>query len=404
MKSYPYAFHVALDGNGINGLEGLAGVCLFLFDPDDNSFAFKIKYYPGIAAGHAVSINPGRTVGLLGNSGQHLLFYDPRDLVELERVSTLRVEVPDSALQGSTHAVWLSDSEFITAIGEHFYRFGIDRLATPERLGPHLVKLPHAIKLTSSRRFLVYGSMDHPRQGEAREVGIWDFAASKAVRLQLPATCWHVLPHPTEDVFYAITFRVAPQDNVDYLEWGMSYLKEYVFEIDATTATVTRHWAAGRQMPAHINSDITISKSELIFCTGGSQTIVCLNRDDFSTFSVIDERAGAGDMLARPREVAGQVYDAFTRAGVFTNARHFLGALRVSRFSLLDSVYGCQLSPDERFLFTANRGLNHITVYDYSTKTPRLRVPMPEIQDYVPNLSRFDDPRLGFHHSAVFGG
>ncbi len=151
-----------------------------LFDPTDNSFAFKITYFPGIAAGHAVSLNPGRTIGLLGNTGQHLLFYDPRDLAEIERVSTLRVELPDSALQGSTHAVWLSDLEFVTAIGEHFYRFHIDALTRPECLGPHLVKLPHAIKLTRSRRYLVYGGMDHPRLGEAREVGIWDFATGKA--------------------------------------------------------------------------------------------------------------------------------------------------------------------------------------------------------------------------------
>jgi len=26
MKGYPYSFHIALDGNGINGLEGMAGV------------------------------------------------------------------------------------------------------------------------------------------------------------------------------------------------------------------------------------------------------------------------------------------------------------------------------------------------------------------------------------------
>ena len=77
MQILPTAATSRLDGNGINGLEGLAGVCLFLFDPDDNSFAFKIKYYPGIAAGHAVSVNPGRTVGLLGNSGQHL-YSDPK--------------------------------------------------------------------------------------------------------------------------------------------------------------------------------------------------------------------------------------------------------------------------------------------------------------------------------------
>ena len=76
MKGYPYAFHIALDGNGINGLEGMAGVCLFLFDPVGNRHAYKIVYFDGIAAGHAVSVNPSGTVGYLGNAGQHLLFYD----------------------------------------------------------------------------------------------------------------------------------------------------------------------------------------------------------------------------------------------------------------------------------------------------------------------------------------
>ena len=51
--TYRYAFHIALDGNGINGLEGRAGTCIFLFDPSDNSYAFKISYYDGVAAGHA---------------------------------------------------------------------------------------------------------------------------------------------------------------------------------------------------------------------------------------------------------------------------------------------------------------------------------------------------------------
>jgi len=51
VKGYPYAFHIALDGNGINGLEGMAGVCLFLFDPAGNRYAYKIVYFDGIAAG-----------------------------------------------------------------------------------------------------------------------------------------------------------------------------------------------------------------------------------------------------------------------------------------------------------------------------------------------------------------
>src|SRR5215472_6117803 len=82
-KSYPYAFHVALDGNGINGLEGLAGVCLFLFDPKHNHYGYKIEFFDGIAGGHTVSVNRSGTIGFLGNTGQHLLFYDARTLLKL---------------------------------------------------------------------------------------------------------------------------------------------------------------------------------------------------------------------------------------------------------------------------------------------------------------------------------
>ena len=77
------------------------------------------------------------------------------------------------------------------------------------------------------------------------------------------------------------------------------------------------------------------------------------------------------DMLQRPREVFGQVYDTFSRGNVFTNSRHFFGALRVSWFSFsLDSIYACQLTFDEKYLFTANRGLNHITIYSYPLIKP----------------------------------
>ena len=85
-SSYPYRFHIALDGNGINGLEGMAGVCLLLFDPADGSYAYKIRFYDGVAAGHAVSVNPGGTIGFLGNAGQHLLLYDAHTLEEIRRV------------------------------------------------------------------------------------------------------------------------------------------------------------------------------------------------------------------------------------------------------------------------------------------------------------------------------
>ncbi len=403
---YPYAFHIALDGNGINGLEGMAGVCVFLFDPTDNAYAYKVKYYDGIAAGHSVTVNPSGTHGFLGNAGQHLLFYDARNLEEVARISTLHFEATDTSIRGSTHLVWLSDTELITAVGDHFYRFDLRDLSRGERLGPHLAKLPHAMKLTASGRYLCYGSMDNPRlgsAGEARHVGIWDMHSGEARTLLLPATCWHVVCHRSKDVFYAVSFRVLPQDHVDYHEWAMAFLKEYAFEIDAAEGRVLRHWTAGRETPAHINSDVTLSDKELIFCNGGSQSIVLIDLDSFASYRIIDEKPALSAMLQHPRQVMTQVYDSFARGNVFTNARHFLGALRVSRFTLLDSVYACQVSKDGSLLFTANRGLNHVTVYDYPAGTIRLRVKLPDLQQFVSGTHWMADPRLGFHHSALVG-
>jgi hypothetical protein len=403
MKEYPYRFHIALDGNGINGLEGMAGVCLFLFDPADNSYAYKVTYYDGVAAGHAVNVNAAGTHGFLGNVGQHLVFYDAKNLVEFDRVSTLRFETNDTSLRGSTHSVWLNNEEFITAIGDYFYCFNINKLTKGEKLGPHKVKLPHAMKLTASGRYLCYGSMDNPvygRRGEAKEVGIWDMKTGKATRLQLPTTCWHLVPHKTKELFYCVSFRVLPQDHIDYHEWAMAFLKEYAYEIDAEQKQVTRHWATTRETPAHINSDVTISDRELIFCNGGSQTIIFIDLESFAKFRLIDERPDLAASLQCSRQMATQVYDSLCRAGLFTSSRHIMGALRISRFILLDSIYACQLSKDQSLLFTANRGLNHITVYDYPSNQIRLRVKMPDLHEFV-SLPKMADPRLGFHHSYL---
>jgi hypothetical protein len=397
MKQYPYHFHIALDGSGLNGLEGRAGVCQFLFDPADDSHAYRIGYFDGIAGGHALSVDPSGTLGFLGNTGQHLLLYDARTGEEVARQSTLAFEPNDTSLRGSTHAAWLSDREFVVAIGDWFYRFDVRDLARGHRIGKHAVKLPHAIKRTASGRYLVYGSMDHPLHGEAREVGVFDLQTGRARRIELPATCWHVVTDPRSEVFYCLSFRVLPQAGRDYHEWAMAWLKEYAFEIDAASAKVTRHWSAARDIPAHINSDVALSDGELIFCNGASQTIVFIDRKSFARFRLIDERPALSEVANRWRSVAGQVADALTRGNLVTESRHFVGAMRISRGAILDSVYACQLSDDQTLLFTANRGLNHITVYDYPSNTIRLRVPMPDLQEYVP-LPRSADPRLGFHH------
>jgi hypothetical protein len=187
---------------------------------------------------------------------------------------------------------------------------------------------------------------------------------------------------------------------VDYHQWAMAYFKEYAFEIDAADKRVLRHWAGGREIPAHINSDLTISDTELIFCNGGSHTIVFINLEDFSTIRIIDERPNLQTSLQNKRQIATQVYDSLLRGGLFTSTRHFMAALRISRFTLLDSIHACQLSEDQALLFTANRGLNHITIYNYPSLELRVRVRMPDLHEYIA-LPKIADPRLGFHHSLL---
>lgn len=404
MRTYPYAFHIALDGNGINGLEGLAGACAFLYDPLDGGYAYKVQYYDGLAGGHALSVNPARDCGFLGSTSQQLMLYDPATLAELDRISTLRFETCETTMQGSTHAVWLDERRFITAVGRYLYLFDSQDLSRGERLGEHKVKLPHGMKISPSGRWLCYGSVDSPSPsngGAACEVGIWDLERNTATRIPLPTTCWHVAVHPRQDLFYCVSFRVLPGDSGDWQEWVMGFQKEYAYEIDPAQKTVTRHWTCGREVPVHINSDLTVSDQELIFCNGGSQTIAFVDLESFAGFRLLDEKPDLKSSLGHVRQMASQVQDAFTRANLLPQSRHFAAALRVSRGVPLDSVHACQLSQDQTLLFTANRGRNHVTIYDYPSLALRQRVPMPDLQRYQQSLPAWADPRLGFHHSTL---
>ncbi|MBS1955189.1 MAG: hypothetical protein JST89_13460 [Cyanobacteria bacterium SZAS-4] len=399
---YPYAFYIALDGNGLNGLEGFAGICLFLYNPETNNIAYKVNYFSGVAGGHAVMLNPSGTVGFLGNCSQHILLFDGATLEEMQRLSTLSIDSDVPCIQASTHATWLSDTEFISAVGSHFYKFNIDKLSRPEKIAEHLVKLPHAIKLSKSGRFLCYGSMDSPRGGYAKHVGVMDMVTGQTSTIALPTTCWHVATHPEEDRFYSISFRTAPTNHSsDYKDWAISYDKQYVFEIDNATSQISRHWSGSRELPLHINSDITISETELIFCNGGSQTIAFLELANFQAIRLIDERPAPAELFSKKREIYTQVYDSFARASQISDFHHILNALKINRFTCLDSVYGCQLSHDQKFLFTANRGLNQIKIYSYDDLKTELIVEMPAIQEFLPLIPEHADPRLGFHHACM---
>src|SRR6185436_6247519 len=148
---------IALDGNGLNGFEGFAGVARLRCDPERGTFTPAVRFYDGIAGGHALQISPRGTVGFLGNLSQTLLFFDPRTLEETRRLSTLRFGAPDVPYASQTHVAWLDESRFVTPIGPDFWLFDLAHLEQPERLGAHGVTLPHALKRSPSGRFLFYG-------------------------------------------------------------------------------------------------------------------------------------------------------------------------------------------------------------------------------------------------------
>ena len=155
-----FDYFIALDGNGLNGFEGHAGVARLRCDPEADRYDIKVTFFAGLAGGHATQINSQGTIGYLGNLAQTLLFYDPRTMEEIRRFSTLRFHAPDVVYSSQTHVVWIGEREFIAVLGADFYRFDLDDLESPTRLGAHGVTLPHALKRSPSGRYLFYGAMD----------------------------------------------------------------------------------------------------------------------------------------------------------------------------------------------------------------------------------------------------
>ena len=144
------------------------------------------------------------------------------------------------------------------SIGEHLWKFDVNRLTKAEQVAPHGLKIPHAMKRTASGRYIVYGGMDHPTSGEASEVGVLDTGhrgGRAGSRCRPPAGTSSATRCSTSSTRSrsGSTPPTAPTGE----HWGMAWLRQYAFEIDAEDGQVLRHWAADRDLPAHINSDVT---------------------------------------------------------------------------------------------------------------------------------------------------
>jgi hypothetical protein len=392
---------IALDGHGLNGFEGFAGVARLRCEPERDRFDVDVRFFDGVSGGHATQLNPSGTVGFLGNLSQTLLFYDPRTLGEIARVSTLQYGAPDVPYASQTHVAWLDDRRFVTVFGPDFYLLDVENLGSPRRLGPHGVTLPHALKRSPSGRYLFYGAMDHDRRGYARQAGIFDLESGEPRVVELPATVWHVGVHPTRDVFYAPSQQCAPQQQGAFAEYTIAHVKNYLFEIDGAEGRVLRHLAIPKDMPGALTSDVVVTEREVLYNCCASSVVAVVDLADFRSVRYVDERVMGLGALRHARAGLANLLEGLSRVNLPTDTHTFLKALRITRGSAIDGSYGLQLSPCGRFLLSAHRGLNQVLVYSYPSLDLVRRVQFPPIRKFFPHLGLLDDPRLGFHHTAL---
>ena len=397
-----FDYYIALDGNGLNGFEGFAGVARLRCDPDRDRWDVLVRFYDGVAGGHARSIAPGGAVGFLGNLSQQLLFFDPETLEEVTRASTLRFRAPEVFYESQTHVAWTSDRTFVTALGPEFCELSLDDLGRARPVGAHGVTLPHALKRSPSGRYLFYGAMDHDRLGYANCAGIFDLERATARVVKLPATAWHLGVHPTRDVFYAPTQRCAPQAGGEFAEYTMAHFKNYLFEIDGASARVLRHVAIPKDLPGALTSDVVVTERDVLYNACASSAIGRVDLATFRDVEWLDERPGPVKSALALRSSLSNLVESFARVNLPGATDVLVKALRITRGSALDGSYGLALSPSGRLLLSAHRGLNEVVVYRYPELTVLRRVRFPPVRRFFPrHMGLLDDTRLGFHHSTL---
>jgi len=394
-----FDFFIALDGHGLNGFEGFAGIARLRCEPEANRWEPEVRFFPGVAGGHATQIAPGGTVGFLGNLSQQLLFFDPRTLDEVARLSTLRFRAPKLFYESQTHVVWLDDERFVTAIGPEFWRFSLRDLEHPEPIGAHGVTLPHAVKRSPSGRYLFYGAMD-VENTYANQVGVFDLTTGTARIVALPATAWHLGCHPTRDVCYVPTQRCIPQDG-DFTEYVIAHFKNYLFEIDGPSARVTRHLAIPKDMPGALTSDVVVTEDEVIYNCCASGVLARVDLGQFRAVRWVNERPRPREQLRAWRAGVGNLVEVLSRVNLPDATHWFVKAIRIAGGSAVDGSYGLGLSPDRRYLLSAHRGLNEVIVYRYPELVVERRIAFPPMRAFFRHLGRFDDTRLGFHHATL---
>jgi hypothetical protein len=403
-----FSVFMALDGPHLDGLIGSAGIVRF----DWPERRFHIQHYPGIAAAHNVSLSPNGELALLGNFSQQIVLLDirrPDHMDVVARQATQYIEDCAYRLRANTHHLWYPDNQrFLGVVGDHLYRFHVDRLREPEQLGPHRLFNAHEIRWDPSHRYILVGDLG-PEHTDARQIAVFDLEEPDPEKrsrvIKLPGTVWHCCVHPEKAVGYALTYSFATEQE-DYVDWSPAYTREYIYEVDLPSAKITRTWGSGSEFPIHLNSDVGVTRDNHLFVAcGGSHTVVDIDLASFDESRVLDCVPSWWIRLLTWRQRLRNVLGALSRRATVTSSHFILQTLQVTGGRVMDGIYAARVSPEGNYLVTGSRGYNVISVYDRRTLRKLYAKLLPFRKDRYFRHPHYElgmtGYHLGFHHSEV---
>lgn len=401
-----FSTYFALDGRHLDGLMGSAGLLRF----DWPERRLSIQHYEGVSGAHNPSIAPNGQLLLLGNFSQQLVLIDigSPELKLIRRQAVQTIEPIGYRLRANTHHLWFPDSErFIGAVGNNLYQFHIDRMDQPTQLGPHQLENAHELRWDATHRYVLIGDLG-PERRDVRQLCVFDLGepdpAKRARIIKVQNNVWHVCVHPSKPVGYAFTYSLTT-DNDNWIEWSPYYAREYIYEIDLPSATITRTWSCGAEYPAHLNSDVECTEDRLYIASGGSHTVLELLLEDFGTSIVHPHHVPWWLRLSSWRQNLGNIVGGFSRRATLTSTHYILQTLQVTGWRVADGVYATRVSPGGRYVVVGNRGYNVISVHDRASFKCIYRKLLPFRRErygkrpYI-RIGPYGH-HLGIHHSEV---
>ena len=398
-----FDFFIALDGHGLNGFEGFAGVARLRCDSQAQTWEPEVRWFPRRRG------RPRRA----DRAGRHGRV--PRQPQSSSCCSSTRARSTRSRgsrrcgfarRRSSTRArrTWCGSTTSASSprSAPELWRFSLRDLEHPEPIGAHGVTLPHAIKriavAAATSSTARWTSTTRTRTRSASSICTPAPRASSS----LPATAWHLGCHPTRDVCYVPTQRCIPQDG-DFTEYAIAHFKNYLFEIDAADARITRHLAIPKDMPGALTSRRRRHRGRghlQLLRVGRARARRSLA--SFAHVTWVNERPRTARAAARlasrrrqPRRdpVAREPADgdALVRQGGADRGRQRASTAATGSGSRRIAASCCRRTA----------GSTRSSCIATPSSTLHARVPFPPMRAFYKHLGRFADTRLGFHHAMI---